>query len=593
MVDPRQPLVDQGKENMSINKNDSTKINYKGTSEHSTERKYRVEEPKRIGDREYLPDERRTDAFGLRGKFKDLKKKAQKLDTVIDELSLPLSIPIDTEKQPRVAFAVNQLDPSSGGEFLSYSLYRDIINQQDAGQRNIDMEWLSENETYDIFANSDLMFDRYIEGAKTYTQLPTIDSSDGGPDMTSVYANTMLNNITNWNEHEFYTRQVVNWAQGWLSETPDPAYIPWTFKEDMKKKIMEYDSLDQVLSTYTDLGNGLKGGVFESLKEPLSLPMDLWDSLNGKSENDNNFFNKINEIFSMNYGADLICCLAAWIGGLDLRTLYALRLMLQLAANGIKIEFSSLKNALISVVNGFVRNIISGQLIAILDLIIQTVTDPINKWLNSNDPMWQKLFLCTPINEAINIYVLGGIDKVHELLEEKILEFMKKVEIDEDYEEKKTKKTKKNKQLQDIIGILDTIIAAAGKSTLCGYEMANIAAAENPVIKKFTDSYKAGPAWSYSYPEEENPNEYNSFIMEETIAREEQVFIEGTSEPTGETKIVEETVYREYYGTAGFDYEAEKANIDQCLKRVTPDEVFSVPEWMEDIRAKATEEFNV
>ena len=578
---------------MSIDRNDSEKINYQGNFSYSKERKYRSEEPRRMGDREYLPKELMIDVQDLRDKFKDLKKKASKLDKVIDDISMAMSIPIDKEKQPRISYAVNKLDPASAGESLSYSLYRDLIDQQEAGEKNIDFEWLIENSTDDPFANSDLLQNKYLEGVSTKTQVTKIEPKQESVDMMSVYANTMLNNITNWNEHEFYVRQVVNWAQGWLYNTPDPAYIPWTFKVDMKKKILEYDNMDQLLSTYTDLGNNFGGAVFGALKNPLSLPRDLWDSLNGKAENDNNFFNKINDIFSMNYGADLVCCFVAWAGGLDMRTLYALRLLLQLADNGIRLEFSSILNSLLSVVNGFMRNIIAGQLIAILELIVQTVTDPIYRWLNSKDPKWKKLFLCTPIDEAINIYVLGAIEKIEDMLEEKILQFMKKVENDNYFEEKKTEKAEKNSIIQTLLRILDIIIASVGKSTLCGYNIASITSGTNPVIKNFSDSYKSGPRWYFTYEEDENPNEYNSFIKEKTTVRQEPIINEETGESTGKTKVVEEVSRSFYSGTAGFDSEAEKANIDQCLKRVSQEDVFSVQQWVEGIIENATEEFNV
>lgn len=563
---------------MAINKEESGKINYKGKTSYHKKRNYRVEEPKKKTDKQYLPESRKPEVVALRNKFSDLKKKATKLDAVIDSLSMAMSIPIDVNKQPRISYAVNQLDPSSKGEYLSYTLYRDILNQQELGQSNTDLDWLIENMTDDPYSNSDLLYNNYIEGAQKYTQIPPIKTSIEGPNMWNVYGNMMLNNITNWNENEYHIRQIVNWAQGWLYGSTDPAYIPWTFKEDMKKKIMEYDNLDGLLGAYSDLTNNV-GTAFDSLKNPLSLPMDLWDSLNGKADSDNNFFNQINEIFSMSYGADLICCFVAWAGGLDMKTLYALRLILQLAANGIKLELSSLFNSLISVVNAFTRNIILGQIIALIELLIQTVTDPLYRWLNTNNNKWQRLFLCTPIDEAINIYVIGGIEKVQDILEDKIQQFMKKVEIDTYFEEQKTEKIKKNKVLQTLIDLLDTIIAAVGKSTLCGQEIAATVGG----VSRFSDSYKAGPSWTFSYAKEENPNEYNSFMVEKTVVEEE-------SDSEGNITIEEKTTSHEFLGTDGFDYETESTSIDKCLKKTSQDNVFSVQEWMEDIISKASEE---
>jgi len=447
------------------------------------------------------------------------------------------------------------------------------------------MDWLSENMTADTQANSDILYSKYIDGAKSYTSLGTIEtpSADGpgAPNQAGVYANMMLNNITNWNENEYYIRQIVGWAQGYLHSNPDPAYIPWTFKEDVRRKIGEYKSVDGLMGSYTDLA-GQTGEAATSLKNPLKLPMDFWDSLNGKGDSDNNFFNQINEIFSMSYGPDLICCLVAWAGGLDLKTLYALRLALQLMSNGLQLDLSNLFNSLISVINSFFRNIITGQLIALLDLLFQTITDPIYRWLNSNDEKWRKLFLCTPINELVDIYILGGIEKIEDLLTTKILQFWKQVEIDTYYEGSKTENLKKNKQLHDLSKILDIIIASIGKSTLCGQE----ASPTGDEVNRFMEAYKIGPTWSYEYAEEENPNEYNSFVRTTNELRETPVIDPVTGLPTGEMSVEEVQVARFDTGTATADLGQDKANISECLKKVKSEDVFSVPEWMEDIRAR-------
>jgi len=92
---------------MSISKEESNKIGYQGNVLYSKERKYRTEEPSRITDKMYLPKDDPRDVGELRNKFKDLNKKAQKLDTVIDETSAALSIPIDKERQPKISAAVN------------------------------------------------------------------------------------------------------------------------------------------------------------------------------------------------------------------------------------------------------------------------------------------------------------------------------------------------------------------------------------------------------------------------------------------------------------------------------------------------------
>ena len=562
---------------------DIDKINYRPDIEWFKERMYRVAEGERPKDNLYTPSKEDIDPDKLLQNYRDLTKKATKLDEVIDELSIALTIPIDVEKQPTVSEAVAKLDASSKGEFLSYTLYRDLLNQIEAGRNNVDLNFILNNQTYDVYANSNLVYNQYIEGAKTYTAVPPIEriiSSEGGVPAGERLTNTILNNISSWNEHEFLTRQIVQFAQGWLGATPDPSYIPWTFKEDVRRKLTEYTDIDKLLMQYTGMVTDI-GGIVETFPAtPLDLATDLWDSLAGKRDSDNNFFNRINVIFSMNYGADLICCFVAWSGGLDKKTLYALRLILQLMSNGLSSDWANLYNAFLSIINSLFRNIVCGQLIAAVDQIFQSITDPIKKWLNSNDEKWQKLFMCTPIDEFINIYIVGGLEALEKWLTSIIMDFWKRIQIDKYLEEGKVEIFGRKKWLADLARLLDLIIAAVGKSALCGQE----GSPTGEEIKRFMEAYNVGPLFSYEYLDEEDPNEYNSFVREEII-------IEKTTDPTtGEETIQEKTVARFDTGTRTADLSEGTVNIDKCLKKVAEDDVFSVQEWMDGIRSRSQEE---
>lgn len=561
---------------------DTDKLNYKPDIEWFKERMYRVAEEEKPKDSLYTPPGKDIDPEKLLQNYGDLTKKAQKLDTTIDELSTALTIPIDVEKQPIVSGAVAKLDLASKGEYLSYTLYVDLINQIEAGRDNIDLDFVLNNKTADIYANSNLMYNQYIEGAKTYTAVPPlkriIPEGEVSPEVGST--NEILNNITNWNEHEYAIQQIVGFAQGWLGTTPDPAYIPWTFKEDVRRKLTEYTDINNLLTQYTGMISDL-GGLSETFPStPLDLATDLWDSLTGKRDNDNNFFNKINEIFSMNYGADLICCFVAWAGGLDRKTLHALRLILQLMSNGLSLDWTNLYNTFLSIINSLFRNIICGQLIALVDRIFQMITDPIKEWLNSNDKKWQMLFLCTPIDEFINIYIVGGLEALEKWLTSIIMDFWKRIQIDKYLEEGKVEIFGRKKWLADLAKLLDLIIAAVGRSALCGQENSPT----GDEVRRFMEAYDVGPLFSYEYLEEENPNEYNSFIQEEII-------LEKTIDPiTNEETIQEKTVARFDTGTKTADLNKGAVNIDRCLKKVAEEDVFSVQEWMNEIRSRSQEE---
>ena len=557
---------------MVLNQDDTSKLNYKPDIEWFKQRMYRVAEEEKPEDHLYTPTKEDIKPEDLLFDYRDLTKKANKLDSTIDKLSMALTIPIDVEKQPTVSSAVSKLDPSSKGEYLSYTLYRDLLGQDEAGKNNIDLDFVLNNQTQDVQANSNIIHNQYIEGAKAYTE--------GGVSSGEKLTNTILNNITSWNENEYPVRQIMNFAQGWLGLTPDSSYIPWTFKEDVRRKLTEFTDVDNLLTQYTDMVGDL-GGLAETFPEtPLGLATDLWDSLNGKRDNDNNFFNKINEIFSMNYGADLICCFVSWAGGLDTKTLYALRMILKLASNGLSLDWANLYNTFLSIISSLFRNVVSGQLISLVDRIFQMITDPIKKWLNSNNEGWKKLFLCTPIDEFINIYIVGGLEVLEEWLTSIIMEFQKKVEIDKYLEEGKTEIFGKKKWLADLSDLLDLIIAAVGKSSLCGQESAPTA----DEVRRFMEAYNVGPIIEYEYEEEENPNKYNSFVLEETK-------IEKTIDPkTGEEKIQEKVITKFDTGTKTADLGIGSVNIDKCLKRVAEEDVFSVQEWMKEARSRSQEE---
>ena len=123
------------------------------------------------------------------------------------------------------------------------------------------------------------------------------------------------------------------------------------------------------------------------------------------------------------------------------------------------------------------------------------------------------------------------------------------------------------------------VIDAVGKSSLCGQEKSPT----GDEVSRFIEAYDVGPLFDYQYPEEKNPNMYNSFIKE-TI--EAEIFIDET---TGEESLREKTVTRFDTGTKTADLSQNSFNIDKCLKRVSEEDIFSVPEWMAEIRSRSQE----
>jgi len=564
---------------MTLNQEDKDKINYKPDINWYKERMYRISEEEKPLDKLYVPEVKKIDPEVLLENYRDLDRKAKKLDSVIDKLSMALSIPIDKEKQPRISAAINQMDPSSKGEYLTYTLYRDLLLQIEAGRSNIDLDFILNNQTYDIYADSNLIYNQYIEGAKNYTAVTPIGTGSTEATDENKASNAMLDNISSYNTHEAASSQIIEFTRTYLSQTDDQEYIPWNFKEDVRRKITEYVDVDNLLVQYTPMVADLVVEVEPFPVTPLELSTDLGENLENKRDNDNNFFNKTNAIFAISYGSDLLCCFVAWSGGLDKKTLSALKIAIQLMSNNIKIDFSNLLGTFMNIISSLFKNIIGIVVIALVDKIFQMVTDPIRRWLNSDDEKWSKLFECTAINDLINTYVIGGIDSLEVWLTGLILDFGKRIEIDKFFEGKKLDLSEKKKWLSDLSKLLDMVINAVGKSALCGQENSPT----GDEISRLIEAYGVGPLFDYDYPEEESPNKYNSFVKEQIVVEK---FIDET---TGEENLREKTVIRFDTGTKTADLSQDSLNIDKCLKRVSEGDIFSVQEWMTEIRSRSQE----
>lgn len=557
---------------MAINKDDIAKINYKGKVDWYKERMLRDAQEPQPGDEQYIPKETDVDPRQLKEDYTDLKKKAGKLDTVIDELSINLKIPIDKEKQPRVSSAAAQLDPSSNGEYISYALYRDLLYQREEGIKNIDLEWAIDDVTVDKNSNSDLIYAKYIEGASSYESLgPVSPEGDVSPNTTG---NKVLDTISGWNDYQALSTSIMNFVGDFLISDPGTEYIPWNFKEDVRRKLGDYDGVLGLLDTYLPAQD--KGREF------LELSTGLWDALTEKKESDNSFLNAIVDILNSSYAPDLICCFVAWAGGIDIKTLQALRVLLMLMSNKISIDMKALKDAIIGIINDFFKSILTSGLIGILDQILQMIVEPVREWLRTKDETWQKIFACTPIDELINSFIIAAITAVEQWFAEKMMELYKRIEIDSKFEDEKIELWQGNKKLGDFVKLLDAIIGAIGRSSLCGQ-------ASSPTgeeVRSFMDTYQVGPAWTFEFPEEEHPNIYNSFTKQITILEEVRKVGE-TTEP--EITVHEKTITKFVNGSGEVDAEQIEVDIDKCLNRVADEDVFSVEYWMAELRAKATE----
>lgn len=549
---------------MSLNKEDSRKVGYQAKIEWYKKRfaaitSGELEESAEFSETTSTPDE----LISILG---DLEKKSLKLDIRIDDESGGLRIPVDKEKQPDVANAVSGLDEESHGEYVSYDFYRRLVAQQEAAQENIGITDIIENTTGDPLSDSLLIQDRISSGLAKYNEL-----TPPGDNSLERYANRYLNNIVSWNEHDYKIRQIINFSDNYLDMFPDPAYSPWRMKRDIRQKFVDVKSLggfwQQFSTHFEDQANDLVGGI----KGLTALKPDknIHDITKRYIQYTNSFLDGVNEIFEMDYGADLICCFIRWSGSLDIKTLKGLRALLQLLQTGLSIDFGAILNSLVDIINNIFRGLLTNSLIGLVNQVHQRLVDPIKKWINDPDPRWQKIFTCTPVDELINKYVVYSIDYIERLLISLIENWYKQIEIDHLKSDLRLELVGEQKWIGNFIKMLDVLIASIERSAICGTE----SSPTGEEIQKLMSAYGVGPAEPYKYEKEEKPNIYNSFISKTPEEKEESL--------GGEFAAKKDTNIQ----TMGIGMTKKK--FDECLKKFVPVDIVQVTDWFDEIKAKS------
>ena len=569
---------------MALNKDDALKVGYKARIEWYKERfvaittgkKRKEEVPSDFLSYPSTPDE-------LIGILNDLEKKSLKLDERIDAMSEGLKISISVEKQPIVSKAVQKLDKESKGEYLSYVLYRQLLEQQEKARANLKLSDIIENSTGDSISDSLFIQDRLSTGLANYNEITPLNVL--GDDALKRYSNRYLNNIFSWNEHNYDTRQILNFADNYLGTFPDPAYIPWSLKQDIRGNIKSTKGLKGFWENFSEHIEGKAGKVTTGVEKSVTAVQELFTKLppldSKKSpvgavhditkhtiENINGFLNGIDEMFNMNYGADLVCCFVRWSGSLDIKVLKGMRALLQLFQTGLMLNFNDILASIKDVINNIFRGLLTHELIGLITQIYQRLVDPIKKWINNPDPRWQKIFVCTPIDELINIYLVNSISYVEGMLESLIKNWYKEIEIKNLNFDLKLEIFPAQKKAQMLIKMLDLVISALEGSAICGTE----SSPTGEEIQKVMQAYGIGPGKPYVHPKEKNPTIYNSFIQK-TPSKEEEYKLGGEF-------------------TTKFDTPAgkiRKFSIDECLKKVMPEDVVHMTEQFEGIKIKSQE----
>lgn len=560
---------------MSLNKDDGNKIGYKADIAWYKERIAKLQSgfvnPSILADKQ-------PNADSYIAVLGDLYKKADKLDKRIDFECALLKIPVNRDTEPEVAIAVNAIDPESGGEYISYRLYKELMEQAEAGRSKLSIDDLITNSSQDPVSNSQLMQSRMYSAYTTQTT-----ETAPGDNSAERYINRYLNNLVSWNEHDYQVRQILNFADNYLGMFPDPAFIPWNMKKEMvfeKTHIGSFQELWGDFSGIVTKETGRFGGALDKLTK-LKPDERIADPTDRYIDYTNQFINDLHDILNETWAPALICCFVSYATRLNMKTLKGVRAMLQLLKMGFNFEFNDIINSLIDIVNNIMRGLLLNQLMGLITQIYQRLVDPIRKWINNpEDPNWQKVFDCLPVRQLIEKYIAEAGDYIYNFFQELLTEKYKEIEIEHIYKEAKTKQLKENKWITRAIKILDTVIASIELSAFCGIN----GTPTGEDVQRIMTQYNVGNDTSetYAYPREESPNIYNSFIT-----KEQQAAIESGDLSKDTAMMTSST--NQLASVSSNQAIESGSKVTECLKNIKSEDMPQAIAWIDEIVKKSQE----
>jgi len=503
---------------MPLNRDDASKLGYKAQIEWYRERITSLSQGF-VNPAAAVSD---PDPEKYRNALDDLYKKADKLDLRIDTVSAGLRIPVNKNTDPDVSDAVKSLDEPSGGEYITYELYKSLLQQLNSGVQNLQVEDIIENSSNDIYSNSQLIQDRLYTGYANY-------SSGSAPKDNSVerYVNRYLNNILSWNEHDYKIRQIINFSDNYLGMFPDPAYEPWTFKQDTLFEKNQITSYKDLWNNFSEIGKSESTRLGGAFKDLVSLRPD--QNIAGVTDRyldyTNKFLNGLDGLFNESWALDLVCCFIKFTKRLDTKTLKGIRALLQLLKSGINFDFQDILGSFKDIFNNLMRGLILNQLMGLINQIIQRMVDPIKKWINNpEDSTWQKIFECTPLRQLIQRYLTDAVDYIQKFFQDILTEIYKDLEMQKISKDSKLFQAKENKWINTALKLVDAVVAVMELSASCATD--GTPKAED--VQKIMDQFNIGNE-EYIYPIDPKPNIYNSFITEEQQKEIEAKVADGDS----------------------------------------------------------------
>lgn len=499
----------------------------------------------------------------------DLVIKSQKLEDKISFLCRNIVIPIDKDLQPEIFASVSEIDGSSKGEYISYSLYDSLLKQTENADNSVDLNYVVSRMTGDSVSDSIAIQDKI---SSSYNNNQEKDNAIGR------YANRWLNNIVSWNEHDYKIRQIINFSDNYLDLNPDPAYVPWKLRRDVGEGRIDAGSLSDLWKhfseNYKERVNFFVDGISgtSNYGSPITPSPSIGDLTTRSIKYNNNFLERANQALDIDFASQLVCCFIQWGIRLDTKTLKGMRALLQLLQTGLTIDFRDVLNGIKDIFNNIFRGLLCYQMVSLIDQIIKSICDPIKRWINTpQQDIWNRVFACTPIDELINRYLVDAMDYLQDLLAGLMQNWYKQIEIKNIKNNMKVELLTEQKWIGEIAKMIDSIIAVTEMAAKCGVQFSPNSEETNQLVSNYNLDQNPD---KYVFPEDPNPTVYNSFIgSNPSDTRENSVDPKkATKQETGvEGGKVSENNYETFL---------------DCLKKIPVEYISGVAEWSDKSKGR-------
>lgn len=264
-------------------------------------------------------------------------------------------------------------------------------------------------------------------------------------------------------EHQAAIRQ---YSSDYVVNSTEPGYEPWIAAEEVKDI---KNDLQASANEVTNYGHT----VADIALAPYTMSAEIYKLMLCRNMSSNARLDGIAAVLSSKYSADLVCCFVRFAGAIPVDTLKQMRLMLQIAANGISADLSGACNAATDRLNAYLERQLLEPIMHVVDNFFREASESLTNLFDPSqhaDPeAFKSLLVCTPIDEALT-YILSALRRLRDFLATQIRRYWSRLELKNVHSSVKIEVLADSKRAKVLLRLMDSVIEALDKGNLCAQE---------------------------------------------------------------------------------------------------------------------------